>query len=234
MSIIVKGSGGGGGEDLTVELAEQATLLQEIEESLVGKASGANITPETVLEGYAGYKGKNLVVGTLKKPPEYGMFFNAINDDGYLTDVKIAYPNIPQYAFRSYNDTVTKYSTAFYYLEKMEVVADVIGMYAFYYLLYGLSVSSMKLKIKAKEIGNSAFAGIANSRNVALKTWISKDCEIMGSSIISGPSASSETTIYCEVESQPSDWSIIWTNTPSSGKKYTVVWGVTEAEFDAL
>ena len=64
MSIIVKGSGGGGGENITAELDAQAILLQEIEESLVGKASGANITPETVLKGYAGYKGKELVEGT--------------------------------------------------------------------------------------------------------------------------------------------------------------------------
>lgn len=64
MSIIVKGSGGGSkAEDLTAVLSEQATLIQEIEESLVGKASGANITPETVLKGYRGYKGKNLVEG---------------------------------------------------------------------------------------------------------------------------------------------------------------------------
>lgn len=66
MSIIVKGSGGGaGGEDLTAVLTEQDALIQEIEESLVGKASGANITPETVLAGYRGYKGKTLVEGTL-------------------------------------------------------------------------------------------------------------------------------------------------------------------------
>lgn len=65
MSIIVKGSGGGaGGEDLTAVLTEQNALIQEIEESLVGKASGANITPETVLAGYRGYRGKTLVEGT--------------------------------------------------------------------------------------------------------------------------------------------------------------------------
>lgn len=65
MSIIVKGSGGGaGGEDLTAVLTEQDALIQEIEESLVGKASGANITPETVLAGYRGYRGKTLVKGT--------------------------------------------------------------------------------------------------------------------------------------------------------------------------
>ena len=72
MSIIVKGSGGGaGGEDLSVELNAQATLIREIEESLVGKISGANITPDTILKGYQGYKGKELVVGTRVLEGEY-------------------------------------------------------------------------------------------------------------------------------------------------------------------
>lgn len=66
MSILVKGSGGGSkGEDLTVEKNEMGLLIQEIEESLVGKASGANIIPEVILKGYRGYKGKTLIEGIL-------------------------------------------------------------------------------------------------------------------------------------------------------------------------
>ena len=53
----------GGSENLTEQMTQLETVVTEIEESLLGKGSGANITPQTVLKGYTGYKNKNLVTG---------------------------------------------------------------------------------------------------------------------------------------------------------------------------
>lgn len=63
MSIGVKS---GGGENVTPEVRVQSPLVAEILESLVGKVTIANATPETILEGYSAYVGQQLVHGELK------------------------------------------------------------------------------------------------------------------------------------------------------------------------
>lgn len=56
----------GGGENVTPEVQAQSPLVTEILESLVGKVTLANATPETILEGYSTYVGQKLVQGTLE------------------------------------------------------------------------------------------------------------------------------------------------------------------------
>ena len=56
----------GGGENVTPEVQAQSPLVTEILESLVGKVTLANATPETILEGYSAYVGQQLVKGTRK------------------------------------------------------------------------------------------------------------------------------------------------------------------------
>ena len=51
------------GEDLTAEVMAQPAMVANIIESLVGKATGANATPETILEGYSAYVGQKLIEG---------------------------------------------------------------------------------------------------------------------------------------------------------------------------
>ena len=63
MSVNIKA---GGGENVTPEVTAQTPLVTEILESLVGKVTLANATPETILEGYSAYVGQQLVEGTLK------------------------------------------------------------------------------------------------------------------------------------------------------------------------
>lgn len=63
MSVFVKS---GGGENVTPEVQAQSPLVTEILESLVGKVTLANATPEAILEGYSAYVGRQLVEGTLK------------------------------------------------------------------------------------------------------------------------------------------------------------------------
>lgn len=58
-------------EDIAPEIAEQTPLITEIMESLAGRVTLANITPETVLKGYRGYKGQQLVEGTYKPHGQY-------------------------------------------------------------------------------------------------------------------------------------------------------------------
>ena len=52
-------------EDVTEEVNIQTPLITEILESLVGKVTIANATPETILKGYSAYVGQQLVEGTL-------------------------------------------------------------------------------------------------------------------------------------------------------------------------
>lgn len=58
----------GGGENLTALINEQPPIVADIIESLVGKATGANATAETILEGYSAYVGQELVEGSLVMP----------------------------------------------------------------------------------------------------------------------------------------------------------------------
>lgn len=58
-------------EDVTPEVTAQTPLVTEILESLVGKATLANATPETILEGYSAYVGQQLVEGTLEDRSRY-------------------------------------------------------------------------------------------------------------------------------------------------------------------
>lgn len=58
--------GGGGSENLNTELTAQETLIDAIEEALVGKATGANATADKILSPYKAYIGKNLITGTFK------------------------------------------------------------------------------------------------------------------------------------------------------------------------
>ncbi len=64
MSVFVKS---GGGENVTPEVQAQSPLVTEILESLVGKVTLANATPEAILEGYSAYVGQMLIEGKLKK-----------------------------------------------------------------------------------------------------------------------------------------------------------------------
>lgn len=50
-------------EDVSAEVNAQSPLIQTILDSLVGKVEGANITPESILQGYCGYRGRELVQG---------------------------------------------------------------------------------------------------------------------------------------------------------------------------
>ena len=54
----------GGSENLDAELTTQESLIDSIEEALVGKATLANATADKILKPYKAYVGKNLITGT--------------------------------------------------------------------------------------------------------------------------------------------------------------------------
>lgn len=58
-------AGGGGGEDVSEEVAVQTPLIQQIREAIVGKATEANATAEHIEVGYSAYVGQVLIDGTL-------------------------------------------------------------------------------------------------------------------------------------------------------------------------
>lgn len=81
--------GGGSSENLTEQLNQMDALLTEVEESLVGKASGANITPETVLKGYKGYKNKELIVGEYEPHGKY-LWKKSASQGGEIVDYMVS------------------------------------------------------------------------------------------------------------------------------------------------
>ena len=79
--------GGGGGENVTAEVAEQTPLIQQIRETIVGKATLANATPDKIVKGYSAYVGQELVNGTLE--PLTGIDFGTVTLSSEQTSVVI-------------------------------------------------------------------------------------------------------------------------------------------------
>lgn len=86
MSVFVKS---GGGENVTPEVQAQTPLVTEILESLVGKVTLANATPEAILEGYSAYVGQELVRGTNKGVVECGTFVSSSDAIAVTIDSKL-------------------------------------------------------------------------------------------------------------------------------------------------
>ena len=89
MSMIPMGSTG---ENVTPEVTAQTPLVTEILESLVGKVTLANATPETILEGYSAYVGQQLINGTL--PATYGAYCEYVPSSNMeINNTGISIPN---------------------------------------------------------------------------------------------------------------------------------------------
>ena len=91
---------GGGGENVKPEVDIQTPLIEDIKESLVGKATGANATADTILEGYSAYVGQELVVGTYNPHglyvwKKYEYESSTVGDfvDYVVSDTETAYPD---------------------------------------------------------------------------------------------------------------------------------------------
>lgn len=64
------------GVDMATPVNAQTLTIEQIQESLVGKAQGANATAETILKGFSAYVGQELVEGTYE--PITGIEFGEI------------------------------------------------------------------------------------------------------------------------------------------------------------
>lgn len=91
---------GGGGENVKPEVDIQTPLIEDIKESLVGKATGANATEDTILEGYSAYVGQELVEGKYKPHglyvwKKYEYESSTVGDfvDYVVSDTETAYPD---------------------------------------------------------------------------------------------------------------------------------------------
>lgn len=142
--------------------------------------------------------------------------------------------------FQLYNSSDSEMGIyKFHSLRKYTALCDgVIPESSFAYLLSYTPghayYATVRLKIKAKGIGQLAFqafnAGIGDYGYV----WISKDVEIIDcTSYSNSPFCDCGiNTIYCEAESAPAGYKYYW-NSYSMSKKFTTVWGVSESDFDA-
>lgn len=91
---------GGSGENVKPEVDIQTPLIEDIKEILVGKATGANATADTILEGYSAYVGQELVVGKYKPHglyvwKKYEYESSTVGDfvDYVVSDTETAYPD---------------------------------------------------------------------------------------------------------------------------------------------
>lgn len=88
---------GGGAENLKNELQTQDSLIVQLAETMVGKATGATATEDTILEGYSAYVGQTLVKGKATKTGSY-VWEKRQSSGGVLlgyvvADDENAYPN---------------------------------------------------------------------------------------------------------------------------------------------
>ena len=162
---------------------------------------------------------------------EQGVLVREVDAENNIIDVllkgKIATPRFKPWAEQMH-------------LEKAQMVEVVFGEIA----LSGMSDvfrfinPNGKVKIRTRKIGELAFDfwGYGNGSS-GTKVWISNETE----EIIAGTSSSapfhtnkSGVTInfYCEHESKPAKWSQYWNYVYVTAN--TVMWGVTESQFDAL
>lgn len=225
-----------GVEDVTDEVAAQTPLVDELLESLVGKASGADAKPEDLSLGKKAYVGQKLIVGT-RENPVAGMHVMAENAEGYPIDVVMNYPNgIPDRLF--YMTTVDMSLYQHKYCENITIDTPTVGIMAFNEFLAGFNG---KLKLKnVTELDIACFCdiGVRDSSITDKKRmiWLPKTLtNILGTNYTSSPfyKAHAGIKIYCESESKPSGWSSTWNNYKGDGS-LTTEWGISEAEFDAL
>lgn len=144
-----------------------------------------------------------------------GILFKKTDGSGYPTEVLVRSDTVAEDLFFSADTKL------FFNLQKLEVIADTIGKRAFCNQF--TNAQSLTIKIRAKNIGASAFTGLGDTSKKSGKVWISKDCE----SIADYAFYTSVYKICCEAETKPSGFAASWTDK-------TVTYGVTEAEFDAM
>ena len=142
----------------------------------------------------------------------------------YPKSLKIVLPTIPAHTFRvesnaNYSGIFTQEATS------VEIKTTDIGERAFG-CFFTKVPSNSKIKIDAVSMGNNAFSQIGET-NLNVKIWISNKCESIHQYAFS--SADNIGICYCEAESAGSGWIAGWSDYFTS-----VMYGVTEAEFDAL
>ena len=176
------------------------------------------------------------VDGTLSEGPKIDIGINVLNKDenGYATDLLLYFPGMQvEDAFGS-----GAINTPF--LSHAENVEIIMGQYmhadAYIGNMYftGVAMNNYCKKLKIK-VGYFSFK---NTMSFAFyKTaWVSKDTQTMYSSLEGSyyyGMGCRGGTIYCEFDSKPSSWCSRW-NYYATSEYSTVIWGVSESEYDAL
>lgn len=174
----------------------------------------------------------------------YGIFIDSMDSDGRATEVTIIGNENP--FFKLYTGT-SHNGYLFEKCEKVTIDKPVIRNSEFAQL-FTLFVGKLKLK-NVVTIESNAFVNIWGSNTkkpieeskIKRAVFIPKSCETMEQpfSAISG-SDKLLGTIYCEVNSKPTGWDDYFNRSYYGGSSsyqqfyHTVVWGVTEEQFDAL
>lgn len=163
---------------------------------------------------------------------EYGIFANKLDEAGNIIDAVIKLKDVPENFMRregGYSEFID--------FKNIEINADRINRRAFLYCFSRPHKSGAKIKINCTSIGYNSFNNVASGiSDPIMSVWISQKCLTIDASNYSySPFASSSytTKLYCEALSKPSGWGEYWNNY-NANSKLTVVWGVTESEFDTL
>lgn len=176
-------------------------------------------------------------------------FNNYASNDGvyiYMASIVLSaeLTKIGQYAFEnsanlvltSLPDSITDIGAyAFYNCPKIALVSlpanlTIIKTYSFAYCNL-LAITSLPESIT--EVETLAFYGSPSFRRL----WIGINCvTIAGATSSASPwrNNSEELVFYCEAESKPAGWGTYWNYRYFSSVYFTVNWGVSKAEYDAL
>lgn len=233
--------GGGGGEDVSEEVAVQTPLIQQIREMIVGKATDANATEDKIVKGYSAYVGQKLVNGNLE--PSYGgMMYRKLGEDSRPIDVLFKFHQVSP--FVSSDGQGNRYpafpaADTFKNLEYAEFdFEDEIMPVLFARCFSGLTKpAKFKFTRNVKKLNYEAFTA-SKTTGGKIKIFIPSSVEYIdgGQNTYVTFQGCNNLDFYCEAESKPSNWGQYWNRdaNSASGKAFPVTWGVTEEEFDSM
>ncbi len=149
-----------------------------------------------------------------------GVFFDAFNSAGEVTEARIIIDTIPSNMFKQSAGDYSMFPS----IQKLLVQTDTVGAGAFTYAFKG-----PKVKIKSKNLNAYCFTNVATA-----KFWLSDDVEnISAPSYTYSPFYNSSASLYCEAEAKKDGWGNYW-NYSGRGSVQPTMWGVSEEQFDAL
>lgn len=174
-----------------------------------------------------------------KPEGQYGILVNDVDSNGYPTDITVRYgfPIAESYDYSPFNYGTTGGNRNKLLLQNCEnILLDIPGTYGVYSFQSMFSYFPGKLKIKGcTGMGNQVFGNICSAQSTGKRAvFIPNTVQTMGVYVFY---YATDLTVYCEANSKPDGWAALWNTNgqeTKDNKILTTMWGVTEAQFDAL